>query len=149
MLDSASRTTEPVSGRFNYCAKWQAERVEANAIQASAAQDYQSFYHKEMAYRRERGNPPFNKLIRLLHTHINQTTCEQEARAVARTMADERDARGIGSIEILGPVPAYPARLRGRYRWHIVLRGPEPRALLDQVALPRDWHVDIDPVSLT
>ena len=102
-----------------------------------------------MAYRRERGNPPFNKLIRLLHTHINQATCEHEARAVARTMADERDARGIGSIEILGPVPAYPARLRGRYRWHIVLRGPEPRALLDHVALPRDWHVDIDPVSLT
>ena len=119
------------------------------AIQASATQDYQIFYNKEMASRRERGNPPFNKLIRLLHTHINQTTCEEEARAVARTMADERDARGIGSIEILGPVPAYPARLRGRYRWHIVLRGPEPRALLDQVALPRDWHVDIDPVSLT
>ena len=119
------------------------------AIQASAAQNYQSFYNKEMAYRRERGNPPFNKLIRLLHTHINQATCEHEARAVARTMADERDARGIGSIEILGPVPAYPARLRGRYRWHIVLRGPEPRALLDHVALPRDWHVDIDPVSLT
>jgi primosomal protein N' (replication factor Y) len=119
------------------------------AIRAAAAQDYLSFYTKEMAYRRERGNPPYNKLIRLLHTHINQAVCEQEANTVAQTLADERDSRGIGNIEILGPVPAFPARLRGRYRWHIVLRGPEPRELLDHVALSRDWHVDIDPVSLT
>ena len=119
------------------------------AVRAAAAQDYQGFYTREMAYRRERGNPPYNKLIRLLHTHINQAVCEQGANAVAQTLIGERDARGIGSIEILGPVPAFPARLRGRYRWHIVLRGPEPRELLDHVALSRDWHVDIDPVSLT
>ncbi|MDP6513595.1 MAG: primosomal protein N', partial [SAR202 cluster bacterium] len=104
---------------------------------------------REMAYRRERGNPPFNKLIRLLHTHVNQAMCEQEAHAVAQTLTEERDARGIGSVEILGPVPAFPTRLRGRYRWHIVLRGPEPRELLDHISLPRDWHADIDPVSLT
>ncbi|MDP6454607.1 MAG: primosomal protein N' [SAR202 cluster bacterium] len=119
------------------------------AIRAAAAQDYQSFYTREMAYRRERGNPPFNKLIRLLHTHVNQAMCEQEAHAVAQTLTEERDARGIGSVEILGPVPAFPTRLRGRYRWHIVLRGPEPRELLDHISLPRDWHADIDPVSLT
>lgn len=127
----------------------QTYQPENYAIRAAAAQDYQGFYTQEMAYRRERGNPPFNKLIRLLHTHINLAACEQEARVVAQTLTDTRDARGIGSIEILGPVPAYPARLRGRYRWHIILRGPEPRELLDHIALSRDWHVDIDPVSLT
>jgi primosomal protein N' (replication factor Y) len=119
------------------------------AIRAAAAQDYPGFYTREMAYRRERGNPPYNKLIRLLHTHINQAICEKEATALAQTLTDERDARGIGDIEILGPVPAFPVRLRGRYRWHVVLRGPEPRELLDHVSLSRDWHVDIDPVSLT
>ena len=119
------------------------------AIQAAAAQDYQAFYSREMAYRREQTNPPYSHLIRLLYAHTNQARCEGEALRLAGLLREQQAAWGYSDVEVLGPTPAYPMRLRGRYRWHIVLRGAEPRALLDKVDAPRDWSVDVDPVALT
>ena len=119
------------------------------AVAAAASQDYQRFYGKEMSYRREHANPPYSKLIRLLYTHLNQALCEREANRFARVLREQREVWGYSDVELLGPTPAYPARLKGRYRWHIVLRGPEPRKLLDTVSVPNAWIVDIDPVSLT
>ena len=119
------------------------------AIQAAAAQDYRAFYDREITYRREQGNPPFGKLVRLLHSHTNRAKCEAEAGRLAGELRRERDTSGRSDIDILGPTPAYPPRLRGRYRWHIILRGPNPRRLLDRVAVPSTWTIDVDPVSLT
>ncbi len=119
------------------------------AIQAAASQDYQRFYRQEMAFRRQQGNPPYSKLIRLLFSHTNRALCEQEATRLGRLIKQQQEAWGLSNVEMLGPTPAYPSRLRGRYRWHIVLRGPEPRRLLEKVTLPQSWTVDIDPVVLT
>jgi len=119
------------------------------AIKAAAAQDYQGFYTKEMAFRHEQGNPPYRKLIRLLYANTNSATCEENARRVATELENERERNGILDTEILGPMPAFPARLRGRYRWHVVLRGADPRTLLDRISLPKDWVIDVDPVALT
>jgi hypothetical protein len=44
-------------------------------------------------------------------------------------------------------VPAYVARRAGRWRFHVVLRGPDPVAPLG--ADPGSpWSVDVDPESL-
>ena len=67
---------------------------------------------------------------------------------MAAELRTRRDAAGWPEPDVLGPTPAYVRRLRGEYRWHILLRGRDPRALLDQVTLGRRWSVDIDPVSL-
>ena len=119
------------------------------AIRSAAEQDYQAFYLREMAYRRQQGNPPYSSLIRLLYTHTNQAKCESEAVRLAGLLREQQAEWGITDVEALGPVPAFPSRLRGRYRWHIILRGPTPRTLLDKVDIPRGWTVDIDPVVLT
>lgn len=119
------------------------------AIQTAALQDYQTFYTKEMAFRREQSNPPYSKLIHLLYAHTNRAECEADARKLAEALSQQKDEWGLSDVEILGPNPAYPTRLRGKYRWHIVLRGAEPRALLDKVSIPQGWSVDIDPVTLT
>ena len=119
------------------------------AIRAAAAQDYPRFYEEEISYRREQGNPPINRLIRLLYSHTNRALCEREARRFAAHLGQERDSSGGTDIEILGPTPAYPARLRGHYRWQMLLRAPKPRALLDRVPVPHGWTVDVDPVALS
>jgi primosomal protein N' (replication factor Y) len=49
---------------------------------------------------------------------------------------------------ILGPAPAFFARHRGFYRWQILLRAVEPAYLLQGMAIPFGWRVDVDPVSL-
>ena len=54
---------------------------------------------------------------------------------------------------LFGPAPGYPARVRGRYRWHVVLRMlPSPAtdmpSLLASLPIPPTWTVDVDPVTL-
>ena len=119
------------------------------AIQSAAAQDYQAFYLREMAYRRPGHNPPYGRLIRMLYSHTSQAKCESEAMKVAAQLRQRQAEWDINEIEVLGPTPAFPTRLRGRYRWHIILRGTDPRQLLDRIDIPRNWSVDIDPVTLT
>ena len=126
----------------------QTYRPDSYAIRAAATQDYPRFYREELAYRREQGNPPFGRLLRLLYTHTNGALCEREGLRLSESLRRERDAWGYSDVEVLGPTPAYPARLRGRYRWQLVLRGSRPRTLLDRVAVPQGWAVDVDPVGL-
>ena len=118
------------------------------AIRAAAAQDYRSFYTDEIAHRQEHGNPPFSRLVRLQYAHVNRAKCEQEAVRLTGVLAQERDSWGLSDEEVLGPTPAHPARLRGRFRWQLILRGPKPRTLLDKVTIPQGWVVDVDPVGL-
>jgi len=63
-------------------------------------------------------------------------------------LVEERDARGIGDIDVIGPAPAYIHRRRGRFRWQLVLRGSELSAFLSPIPFPQAWMIDIDPVSL-
>ena len=128
---------------------FQTYQPENYAVRAAAAQDYELFYIAEMRYRREQRNPPYSRLIRLLYSHTNISMAETQARNLADNLRLAKSEADLTDVEILGPTPPYPSRLRGRYRWHIVLRGPNPRALVDMVEIPRDWSVDVDPVALT
>ena len=118
------------------------------AIRAATTQDYRRYFGQEIAYRREQRSPPFSKLIRLMYAHTNRAACEREALRVSEGLRRERDSWGYSDVEVLGPMPAYPARVRGHYRWQFHLRGPNPRTLLDGLTLPRGWLVDVDPVGL-
>ena len=125
----------------------QTYRPENYAIQAAATQDYRSFYEEELEYRREMGNPPFSRLIRLGYSHTNKAAAEREALRYADLLRHERDVRGLTDLQVMGPTPGFPARLKGRYRWRVVLRGRAPRWLLDRVPVPQKWLVDVDPVG--
>jgi len=118
------------------------------AIQAAAKHDYASFYDKEIAYRRQLHNPPFTRLACLTYSHANDTLCQKEAERMKRLLIEERDSKGIAGLSLIGPAPAFIHRLRGRFRWQLILRGAEPSAFLSQIPVPKGWVVDIDPVSL-
>jgi primosomal protein N' (replication factor Y) len=118
------------------------------AIQAAARHDYASFYEQEIAYRRQLRNPPFTRLARLTFIHTNDAFCQREAEKIKKQLIGEIAARGIGGIDVIGPAPAFIHRLRGRFRWQLVLRGLELSAFLSPMAFPRGWTVDIDPMGL-
>ena len=117
------------------------------AIQAAAQHDYAAFAQQEMAYRRELGYPPFGRLVALRFSDKNAERCQAAATRLGRWLAGEIRRTGA-RVDLIGPVPCFFARIGGKYRWQIVLRGPDPRRLLEDVALPYGWRVDVDPLDL-
>jgi len=118
------------------------------AIQAAAKHDYALFYDMEIDYRRQLRNPPFARLASLVYRHTNDAFCQREAVRMKRLLIEERDSKGIAGIDLIGPAPAFVHRLRGRFRWQLILRGSELSAFLSQIPFPQGWTVDIDPVGL-
>ena len=118
------------------------------AIRAAAAQDYETFYREELRHRARLGYPPFTRLVRLEYRALHEAQAREAAEALAQTLQRwlrEADAR---ATQIIGPVPCFFARRAGWYRWHIILRGPDPTRLLRDRRLPPGWRIQVDPVSL-
>jgi primosomal protein N' (replication factor Y) len=118
-------------------------------MRAVAGHDVRGFYESELADRRELRNPPFTRLIRYV------TRQQTEERAAG--MADDlvlilgRHARAAGvAIEIIGPAPAFAAKVRGLFQWHVVvrLRPDQMDDMLFELPAPPGWSVDVDPQSL-
>ena len=119
------------------------------AVAAAANQDYAALFHTEIAARHQQGNPPFNRLIHLLYQDTNPTACQQQAITAARLLRQRIHAQGLTDVQVIGPAPGIPERVRGRYRWRLILRGRNLHRFLEGVELPsRDVTIDVDPVHL-
>jgi primosomal protein N' (replication factor Y) len=116
------------------------------AVQSAARHDYSSFYQMELEFRRTLGYPPFTRLARLVYRHTSPTEAEAEAKRLGEVLRGriEQDHPGAS---LIGPVPCFYRRIRGEYRWQIVIRSADPRPLIP-IELDTAWTVDVDPVSL-
>lgn len=125
------------------------------AVRRAQEHDYAGFYADELPLRRQLAYPPFSRLIGL---HFSSLKKEEGEKAVARIGARAREmARTMtgGKTEVIGPAESPLARIRGRHRWQLLLRGKEsgPLHLLAQRLLEgagRDGleiQVDVDPVN--
>lgn len=115
-------------------------------IRAVASGDPGAFYDEELALRRRFGSPPFGRLVKLTVALPDRAAAEQAAAVVAERLR-ARAALEAPGVQVAGPVAAYVARRAERWRYHVVLRGPEPSGLLDPPPGP-PWSVDVDPESL-
>ena len=118
------------------------------AIRAASKHDYLTFYAQEIDYRRKFGYPPFSQLASLVFSHTNESTCLGEVERMSRLLAAEKDRRGMPELRLIGPVPAFVPRVRGHYRWQVVLCGAGLNDFLTDIAFPRGWIVDMDPVGV-
>lgn len=118
------------------------------AIMAASAHDYEGFARQELAFRREQRYPPYMRLAKLTYEDSNETRAKARARDLSSALRRALARDGLPTTYLLGPAPPFFARLRGRYRWQILLRHPEPPAFLTRVPIPAGWHVDVDPVDV-
>ncbi len=118
------------------------------AIIAASGHDYEEFYRQEMAFRREQGYPPVRRLARLVYYHSQRTRAQAEAERMAQLLRGEIGRLALEETDLIGPAPCFFSRERGQYRWQIVVRSPDPAALLRRVLLPLGWRLDIDPVDM-
>jgi len=121
---------------------------EAGPIVAAATHEYRAFYEEELAHRRRAGYPPFNRMLKLVYRHRHQEHALEEAARVATELRVARDAAGRAEPDVLGPTPAFIPRIRGEYRYQVLMRGRNPAALLEAIRLGEHWHIDIDPAGL-
>jgi primosomal protein N' (replication factor Y) len=124
----------------------QTYRPDHRAIRAVVDDDATAFYEEELAMRERFGSPPFGRLIKLSVGLADREAAEREATATAGRLRDR--ARDLAlPVQVVGPAPAYVARRADRWRYNVVLRGPDPALLLNPPP-GAPWSIDVDPESL-
>jgi len=118
------------------------------AVQRAAVHDYSGFAERELAFRERADYPPYIRLARLVYAHTNREKAQQAAEDLAATLRDALRAAGLPEADLIGPAPAFFARVRGRYRWQMLLRSVSPADFLREIDIPAGWLVDIDPVEV-
>lgn len=116
------------------------------AILAAANGTPDAFYDAELELRRRFGSPPFGRLLKLTIALADRGEAERVADAFASSLR-QRAATARPGADVAGPAPAYIARRADRWRYNVVVRGPDPVALLGEPPGP-PWSVDVDPESL-
>jgi primosomal protein N' (replication factor Y) len=149
-----------------------------HAIQAVAKNDESVFFLEELSQRAALGYPPSVNLIALLASGTNEKMVRDAAMAwVARLTACSSPSvtgqavsakvsttdQSIGRsdrLTVLGPVPSPVPRLRGRYRWQILVKSSEREVGLEAVRMTVKemertflrraikFDVDVDPIEL-
>ncbi len=118
------------------------------AIIAASNHDYEGFYRQEMAFRREQRYPPVRRLARLVFYHGQRDKAQAEASRLSQELRAQIVELALAETDLIGPAPCFFSRQRGEYRWQIVVRSPDPAALLRHIVLQPGWRLDIDPVDL-
>ena len=127
------------------------------AIAAASRNDHGTFMRAELALRKEADYPPYARLVTLLFTGSDEGRTEQAAGACADRIAAVAEERGA---TVLGPAPQALARLRGRHRWHLLIKAGSGGAAREVAACALEWaeseghlggvrmQADVDPVEV-
>lgn len=118
------------------------------AIQCAARHDYAEFFKRELVFRRESAYPPFRPLIRLLYSSENAQDARTASEQFGAQLHDRIRREGILNAEVIGPAPAFFQKLRGRYRYQILLKGNGADELLSAYPPPPHWRIDVEPIDL-
>lgn len=130
---------------------------DAVAIRAAAAYDRKRFLLDELPKRKMLGYPPYARLANILIWGASENAVREEVEALAgRVELGIRDVVG-DSWQSLGAAPCAIDKLRGQYRWHILLKAPagaDISRLVEPIIRKRRANklvnvaVDVDPYSL-
>ena len=123
---------------------------EHRVMQTLAHDDRDAFLHTEAEERERAQMPPFTRLAALIFASENESLVKSTAEAAARK------APRVEGIRILGPAQAQMYRIRGRYRYRILVRAEKNLNVqkylsdwLDPIKVPSNVKlaIDIDPQS--
>jgi primosomal protein N' (replication factor Y) (superfamily II helicase) len=120
------------------------------AIRSAALHDVDGFCRQELEFRRAFRYPPFSELASILASSPDRERAEEAAEAIGTA------ARGRKDLLISGPAPAPVERIQGRWRFQILLRAGDRKALLGalEACVPErppagvQLAADVDPQDL-
>ncbi|MBK5258672.1 MAG: primosomal protein N', partial [Thermoanaerobaculia bacterium] len=124
------------------------------AIQHALRHDYEAFFESEIEFRRTFHYPPLTSMIALLFRGEHVTLVERAAVDCGRLLEDA--VKLLAGTRMQGPAPAPLARIKGVWRYQILLRSPQRtplRRAVEAVVVGKKWKgvevaVDVDPINI-
>jgi primosomal protein N' (replication factor Y) len=124
------------------------------AIQHALRHDYEAFYESEIQFRRTFHYPPVTSMIAVLFRGEKLDDVERAAFDSGRRL--EAAVQPLAGARIQGPAPAPLARIKGVYRYQILLRAAQRvllRKAVEAAMVGRTWKgvdvaIDVDPVNI-
>jgi primosomal protein N' (replication factor Y) len=127
------------------------------AIVAATRHDYEGFARYELPIRESTWYPPFGNLARMVVRSESESAAESWCRQLADRLQATIKELGV-QARVVGPAPAPVTKLRGKFRFHLLLSAPLEQPLqpliqtatagFDPPAEEVQWIVDIDPQDL-
>ncbi len=137
----------------------QTYNAEHDSITFARNHDFEGFAQHELSIRAQLNYPPVGRLVsfRIQGAHLGKV--DETARLLARrAQALKAQFPQYESIEILGPAEAPLSKLRGQFRYHLLIKTAQASAanpFSRQLMGDQDWIpsgikilIDIDPMSL-
>jgi primosomal protein N' (replication factor Y) len=113
-------------------------------LEAAISGDYQTFYERELAERRQFVFPPFCYLLKI---SVRRATIKS-AESTALKIKDEIEHSGA-QVRVEGPAPGFYERFQNKYQWQLVIKSRQRSELLKLVGnLPANCSYDLDPMDL-
>ena len=123
------------------------------SIQFARHHDFDGFWEQESEFRQRCDYPPFNHLVLIRVRSEHQRRAEFTAETVHRRVGEKIDS----TVILHPPVPAQIERIKGFYRYQILLRtraitklSRTIKEVIDALSFPEDVQVsvDVDPYQL-
>jgi len=113
------------------------------AVMFTKTHDYKSLFKHEIDQRKIFNYPPFSKLIKLTFVDPSAKNALLSAQEIHEIIKKSND--GSNTINMY---PAIIFKLHNKFRWHILIQGENPKTLIENINLPKNCRVDIDPISI-
>ncbi len=136
----------------------QTARPEHFALEAAVEHDYEGFADRELEDRELPGYPPHRRLANLVVSGPEPAPVEALVDELTRWTRSLVEEQGLEGVDVVGPAPCPIERLRGRWRWHFLLKSDAPGPIgavlryLDarhgQPSGDRRLEIDRDPEAL-
>jgi primosomal protein N' (replication factor Y) len=126
------------------------------SVQHSKTHDYEGFYNEELSYRVQLGYPPIGRIIKLEIKSADETRAAEAAKTAQNRI--RHLMRGKETV-LLGPAPAPIFRVRGQYRYQLLLLSQKrekmrslaiegKKVVEEKYGRKCKVIVDVDPVNL-
>jgi len=101
------------------------------AITAAKNHDYTKFFSQETALRRQVNYPPFSLIANVRFLGNSKAKTEKIATHIGMKIRKtiKKQSKRKSAVEVLGPVEAPMAKLKGKYRQQILIKSPTSRYL--------------------
>jgi primosomal protein N' (replication factor Y) len=95
------------------------------ALQLAARHDTEGFWATERVNREDPPYPPATTLVNIVISGAEEHRVAAECARLTDWMVTLVADRAL-AVQVLGPAPCPVEKVKDRFRWHLLLKGPEP-----------------------